>query len=385
MSLIRRFFNAPRQSYFLFGPRGTGKSTWLKETYPQALWIDLLNYDVYRSLAAAPERLREMAAALPDFSVIVIDEVQKVPEILSEVHGLIEAKRGLQFVLTGSSARKLKKAGVDLLAGRALLKYMSPFFAAELGSLFNLAKALEIGMVPLIIQSDNPQEVLQTYAGIYLKEEVQEEGLVRQIGSFARFLEVISFSHAAQTNLANISRECEVPRKTVENYLQILQDLLLAFLLPIFTHRAQRALSEHPKFYIFDAGVFLSLRPQNFGGPGTERQGAALEGLVAQHIRGWVQAQIPKHQLCFWRTSGGLEVDFIVYGPEGFWAIEVKNGTKIHPKDLRGLQEFKKDYPECTPLFLYRGTHRLVRNGILCLPCEEFLLQVHPAKQLFSA
>ncbi len=383
MQFISRFFKAPKQSYFLFGPRGTGKSTWLKEQYSNALWIDLLNLDVLRTYLAAPERLRAVVAPLPDNSVIVIDEVQKIPEILSEVHALIEEKRGLQFILTGSSARKLKRVGVDLLAGRALLKHMPPFFAGELGELFDLKQALEIGMVPLILLSESPQEVLQSYAGMYLKEEVQSEGLVRQIGDFARFLEVISFSHAAQINLANIARECEVSRKTVENYLQILEDLLLAFTLPVFSQRAQRALSQHPKLYIFDAGVFVSLRPQNLGDKPTDIQGAALEGLVAQHIKAWINTQVANYQMNFWRTKAGLEVDFIVFGPLGFWAIEVKNGSKIHPQDLRGLEEFKKDYPECTPLLLYRGTTKMVQNGILCIPCEEFLLQVHPEKKLF--
>ncbi len=381
MTLLSRFFKPPKQSYFLFGPRGTGKSTWLKMEYPKALWIDLLNLDVLRFYLAAPERLREVVEPLPDGSVIVIDEVQKVPDILSEVHWLIEQKRGLQFVLTGSSSRKLKRAGVDLLAGRALLRHMSPFFAGELKDRFNLEKALKVGMVPLITLSDIPEDVLQTYAGIYLKEEVYAESLVRKIDDFARFLEVISFSHGSQINLSNIARECEISRKTIENYLQILQDLLLSFTLSCFTNRAQRALSQHPKLYIFDAGVFCSLRPRSLKDQGSEIQGAALEGLVAQHIRAWVQSQIGNYQFCFWRTRSGLEVDFIIFGPEGFWAIEVKNNTKIHPQDLRGLEEFKKDYPECTPILLYRGTDHLIKNGIHCIPCEEFLLEIHPEKK----
>lgn len=382
MHFIPRFFKPPKQSYFLFGPRGTGKSTWLKNTYPEALWLDFLNFDVFRSYAAAPERLRKIVEPLADGSVIIIDEVQKIPEILSEVHGLIEQKRGFQFILTGSSARKLKKSGVDLLAGRALLKHMPPFFAGELGSGFDLVKTLKIGLLPLVVESESPEEVLKAYAGMYLKEEVQSEGLVRQIGDFARFLEVISFSHANQLNLANISRECETSRKTVESYLQILEDLLLSFTLTVFSHRAQRSLSNHSKFYIFDAGVFLSLRPQNFGDPKTEMEGAALEGLVAQHIRAWAQAQLGGYQVHFWRTSSKLEVDFIVHGPDGFWAVEVKNGTKIHPQDFRSLLEFKKDYPDCTPIFVYRGSERLIQNGILCIPCEEFLVQIHPNKRL---
>lgn len=381
MTFIPRFFKPPKQSYFLFGPRGTGKSTWLRAEYPKALWIDLLNLDVLRFYLAAPERLRETVGALPDDSVIIIDEVQKAPDILSEVHGLIEQKRGLKFVLTGSSARKLKRAGVDWLAGRALLKHMPPFFAGELGSQFSLQRALEIGMVPLIVLSEHPEEVLKTYAGIYLKEEVYAESLVRKIDDFARFLEVISFSHANQVNISNIARECEISRKTIENYLQILQDLLLAFTIPIFSQRAQRMLSHHPKLYMFDAGVFRSLRLQSLKDHRAELQGAALEGLVAQHIKAWINTQLGPYQLGFWRTRSGLEVDFIVLGPEGFWAIEVKNSSKVHSHDLRSLEEFKKDYPECTPLLLFRGETRLLKNNILCIPCEEFLLQIHPDKK----
>ena len=188
LSLIPRFFKAPSQSFFLFGPRGTGKSTWLKNRYPNALWIDLLDLEQLRIFSAAPERLKEMIQAHPSKKVVVIDEVQKIPDILSVVHSLIEEKRDLQFVLTGSSARKLRRAGVDLLAGRALLKHMPPFFAAELGKNFEIQNALELGLLPLVLDSKNPKETLRTYAGMYLKEEVQAEGLVRQIGDFARFL-----------------------------------------------------------------------------------------------------------------------------------------------------------------------------------------------------
>lgn len=172
---------------------------------------------------------------------MVIDEVQKVPDILSVAHSLIEEKRGIQFILTGSSTRKLRRVGVDLLAGRALLKHMPPFFAAELGNGFNLQEALDLGLLPLVRGADSPQETLKTYVGMYLKEEVQAEGLVRQVGDFARFLEVISFSYAAELVLSNISRECNISRKTIENYVHILQDLLLGYTLSVFTKTDSRS------------------------------------------------------------------------------------------------------------------------------------------------
>lgn len=384
MYFIPRFFKAPKGSFFLFGPRGTGKSTWLKQHFSDAFWIDLLEPEQLRFYGAFPERLRETLELNPKAKVVVIDEVQKVPELLSLVHAVIEEKRGIQFVLTGSSARKLKRVGVDLLAGRAILKKMHPFFAAELGKEFDLEKALEFGLVPLIYQSERSEQELRTYAALYLKEEVQAEGLVRNVGDFARFMEVMSFSHGSVLNTSNISRECEVKRKTVDNYLQILEDLMLSFTLPVFNKRAQRALSSHSKFYFFDTGVFRSLRPMGPMDLKQEMQGPALEGLIAQHIRAWVDEQNGNWELAFWRTRSGLEVDFVIYGPNGFWAIEVKNGATVSPSDVRGLEAFREDYPESKQLLLYRGKKKAMQKGILCVPCEEFLLNVLPDRPLVS-
>jgi predicted AAA+ superfamily ATPase len=379
--MYRRYFIPPNQSYFLFGPRGTGKSTWLKEHYPEAFWIDLLDPEAFRYFAAGPERLTNILSEQTQKS-IVIDEVQKVPEILNVVHTLIEEKRGYQFILTGSSARKLKNQGVNLLGGRALLRHMPPFFAGELGSSFDLERNLRLGMLPLVLDSPHPEDVLRAYAGIYLKEEVQAEGIVRSIGDFARFLETMSFSHASLINASNIARECQIARKTVDSYLLVLEDLLLSFQLRTFTRKAKRALVSHPKFYFFDCGVFSSLRPRNLFDKESEIDGACLEGLVAQHLKGWVDAQIKPHQIHFWQTSSKVEVDFIVSGPSTFMAIEVKNGTVVHPQDLHGLQLFQEDYPEVTPLLLYRGKYRLKEKGILCCPIQDYLLHIHPQRPL---
>lgn len=379
---IPRFFHAPVQSFFLLGPRGTGKSTWLRQYFPHALWIDLLEPELLQFYGARPERLRDTLQASPDKTVI-INEIQKLPNLLSLIHAIIEEKRGLQFILTGSSARKLKRQGVDLLAGRALLRHMHPFLASELGDLFTLNKALTQGLLPLIWGSETPNDVLRSYCALYLKEEIQAEGLVRDVGNFARFLETISFSHATVLNTSNIARECSISRTTVETYLQILKDLLLGYTLPVFTKRAMRAVSTHPKFYIFDSGVFCSLRPRGPLDRTEEIWGAALEGLVAQHLRAWIDEQSTTYDLAFWRTRTGLEVDFIVYGENGFWAIEVKNGESISPKDLHGLEAFRDEYPEATPLFIYRGP-KTMQKGILCLPCDEFLLSIHPSTPLVS-
>ncbi len=368
-----RFFTPPGQSYFLFGPRGTGKSTWLKTHYPNAYWIDLLDPETFRFFSAGPERLFQILAENLEQKVVVIDEVQKAPELLNVVHSLIEEKKGYQFILTGSSARKLKKQGVNLLGGRAFLKHMPPFYARELGLSFNLARSLKLGMLPIVLDSPNPEEVLRAYAGIYLKEEVQAEGIVRSVGDFARFLETMSFSHASLINASNISRECQIARKTVDSYLMILEDLLLSFQLQIFRRKAKRALSDHSKFYFFDAGVYCSLTFKE-----TEREGAALEGLVAQHLKAWVDAQIEPHQIHFWRTVSKVEVDFVLSGPASFFAIEVKNGSTVHPADLRSLEIFLEDYPEAKAILLYRGKHKFTERGILCYPVDEYLMQIQP-------
>jgi len=384
MRIIDRYFKSPGTSYFLFGPRGTGKSTWLKLNCKNELTIDLLAPDVYRRYKARPERLREIVIGNPEKKIIIIDEIQKVPELLDPVHSLIEEKPELQFILTGSSARKIKKRGVDLLGGRALVRSLHPFIASELEDKFDLKSALRTGLVPLVVSAQNPEDTLNAYIALYMKEEIQMEGLVRNIGNFARFLEAISFSHGSILNISNVARECEVERKTVQGYIEILHDLLMAYSLPVFTKRAKRAVVQHPKFYFFDTGVFRTLRPSGpLDRPG-EIDGPALEGLVAQHIRAWIDYTQSSYQLYHWRTKAGTEVDFVVYGKEGFWAIEVKNTQSIRWNDLRSLKSFHHDYPECHPIFVYRGEEKLVRDNISCIPCEAFLRKIRPNQPLFD-
>lgn len=382
MARVGRFFQEPRSSYFLFGPRGTGKSTWLRAHHPEALWVDLLQPDVHRQYAARPERLRDLVRAHREHDVVVVDEVQKVPELLDVVHGLIEERRGLRFVLTGSSARKLKRSGVDLLAGRALLRYLHPFMAAELGPSFNADRALKLGLLPLVWDAEEPAEALNAYVALYLREEVQQEGLVRDLGGFSRFLEVTTFSHGAVLNVADMARECQVSRKTVVGYLEVLEDLLLSFRLPVFTRRARRLLSAHPKLYWFDSGVFVSMRPASVIDRPQEIAGAALEGLVAQHLRAWIDYSGNDCRLAYWRTKSGSEVDFVVWGQAGFWALEVKHTTTLRPKDLRAIRAFREDYPEATVRLLYRGGETLEIDGIRCVPCSDYLLGIVPGEPL---
>lgn len=378
-----RFLQPPKGHFFLFGPRGTGKSTWLRRQFPEALWIDLLDPATERRLQASPESLVDRVAAMHEPGPVVIDEVQRAPAVLTVVHRLIEEKRpGLRFVLTGSSARKLRRTGVDLLGGRAARKSMHPFVAAELGDDFDLDRALHLGTVPGVLGAEDPALALRSYLALYIREEVKAEGLVRNLDSFSRFLEVIALSHGSVLNLANVSRECEVRRSTVEGYLDVLEDLLLAWRVPVFQKRAQRHLVSHPKFYWFDTGVFRSVRPAGPLDRPEEISGAALEGLVAQHLRAWIDDGERDLSMSFWRTKSGNEVDFVLYGKDGFVAIEVKNSRRIDPGDLRGLQSFRTDYPEARLLLVYRGRERLRVGEVTCLPCDEFLAGIRPGTDL---
>lgn len=383
MESVKRFFHPPNKSYFLFGARGTGKSTWIKNFYHHAFIIDLLDPEQYWQYRSFPERLREVVMAQGlNTRHFVIDEVQKAPELLSVVHMLIEEKRDWQFILTGSSSRKLKRQGVDLLGGRAQLKHFYPFMAAELGEQFHLSKALEYGLLPLIFNSTDPRGDLRAYFALYMKEEVQMEGLVRNVEQFGRFLEAISFSQGSILNYTNIARDCGVSSKTVENYVDILEDLLLSFKVPVFTKKAKRILSTHPKFYYFDTGVYRAIRPSGPLDQVEEIAGYALETLFAQHLRAWLGYSQKFGELFFWRTKSGLEVDFIIYGEIGFYAFEVKNSNRIKPQDLRGLKEFKQDYPQCKCFLLYNGTDSFIRDDILCYPVDAFLKRLVPDQEI---
>ena len=379
---VPRFFNPPGQSYFLFGPRGTGKSTFLKERYPDSIYIDLLRPDLQRRYLSRPESLIELVKANRSSKKILIDEIQKVPDLLGVIHSLIEDDKNLQFILTGSSTRKIRKTGINLLAGRALLRYMHPFLLSEISDIYNLEMALTSGLIPLVCMSRDPADTLNTYIALYIREEVQYESFTRNIGNFSRFLEAISFSHGSLLNISNVARECEVERKVVENYISILEDILLASKLTVFTKKARRALVSHPKFYFFDVGVYKILRPKGPLDSPQEIEGVALEGLVLQHFSAWNSYRGNPFEIFFWRSKGGAEVDFILYGSEGLYAIEVKNSGRIRQEELRALIEFRKDYPIAKTVLLYRGNEKLLISNVLCLPCEGFLKRLRPEYNL---
>ena len=356
----------PKQSFFLFGPRGVGKTAWLNQQFPEALFFDLLDNQIYTRLLAGPERLGDqIPAGYQDW--VVVDEVQRVPELLNEVHRLIESRK-LRFVLTGSSARKLRRRGVNLLAGRALTRHMHPFTALELGSDFDLKRALQYGCLPMAATSDNPQEYLKSYAATYLREEVQQEGLTRNIGAFGRFIEVASFSQGSVLNMAAVARECAVSAKVAEDYFSILEDLLIAVRLPIFARRAKRRLVTHPKFYYFDAGVFQTIRPRGPLDAPELIHGPALETLFLQQARALNDYKDLGYGLHYWRTATGDEVDFVLYGERGLRAFEIKMSETVRTDDLRSLLRFRQDFPEAQVHLLYLGQRRWHDRGIEVLP-----------------
>jgi len=257
-----------------------------------------------------------------------------------------------------------------------------PFMASEISDIFSLEKAIVHGMVPVVVMSEAPEQVLWTYVNLYLKEEVQAEGLVRNLASFARFLEAASFSHATVLNISSVARECEISRMTAEGYFSILNDLLIAVRIPVFNKRAKRKLINHEKFYFFDAGVFRAFRPTGPLDRPQEIDGAALEGLVFQHLRAWIDYSEAPCGIHYWRTRAGVEVDFILYGKNTFIAVEVKNSGNVRTDDLQGLRSFSEDYPEARRILLYRGRDRLLIDGISCIPCESFLKNLFPNKPI---
>jgi len=361
----------PGKSFFLFGPRGTGKSTWVRRRFAGAVYIDLLAAEKYTALLAAPQRLRDLVG--PDHrGWVVIDEIQKVPALLDEVHRLIE-ERGLCFVLTGSSARKLRRQGVNLLAGRALTRTMHPLCALELGDDFSLERSLRHGHLPAVFSEPDPDAFLKSYVQTYMREEVMQEGFTRNIAAFARFLEAASFSQASVLNVSEVARECAVERKVVEGYFQILEDILLAVRLPVFRRRARRRLVAHPKFYFFDTGVFRAIRPAGPLDRPEEIDGAALETLVFQELRAVNAGLDLGFDLYYWRTAAGREVDFVLYGPRGLVAVEVKRTARPRKQDLRGLKAFLSEYPAARAYLLHCGTETLYIDAVTCLPVEAAL------------
>ena len=362
---------AGRQSFFLFGPRGTGKTTWLKQRYPNAIHLDLLDHALYLELLTRPQRLRELIPPRHD-GWVVVDEVQRTPLVLNEVHRLIETA-GRRFILTGSSARSLRRRGVNLLGGRARTYHLYPLTAVEAGADFALERALVHGQLPSVYTQPDPDQYLASYVENYLRQEVIDEGRTRNLAAFSRFLESASFSQAAPLNVAAVAREVGVDRKTAAAYFELLEDLLIATRVPIFTRRAKRRMTAHAKFFLFDVGVYRTIRPAGPLDSPEQIDGAALETLVYQELRATIAYRSLKLKLFFWRTASGAEVDFIAYGEDGLFAIEVKRSRTIRRADLHGLRQFKSDYPMARCVLLFGGDRREYRDEVELLPVTEAL------------
>jgi predicted AAA+ superfamily ATPase len=360
------------KTYFLFGPRGTGKTTWLKSQYPRALFVNLLDSATFLDLKSDPSRIRKRIGKLHE-GLIIIDEVQRVPEILNDVHALIEENKKLVFILTGSSARSLRRSGINLLAGRALRRNFYPLTKWEMGEDFDLKKALQNGLLPMAVGADNPQDFLKSYVHTYLKEEISAEGVLTQIEPFVRFLEVISFSQGQILNFSAIGREVGVDPKTVKNYISILEDLLIAETLPVFSKRAKRRLSDQLKFFLFDSGVFHSLRPKGVLDSTSEIAGPALETLFWHHHRVLVESLQIEQKLYFWKTQKKQEVDFVSYGEKGLFGFEIKLSSRNPESDLKGLELFQNDYPSSQCFCLYGGDKKFNSGKIQIIPFMEGL------------
>jgi predicted AAA+ superfamily ATPase len=373
--MYSRFLKSPLEqnmSFFLFGPRGTGKTTWLKAHCPDNLYIDLLESDLYTELLARPGRLENLIP--PEYQDwIIIDEIQKVPALLDEIHRMIE-NSGYRFIMTGSSARSLRKKGVNLLAGRARTYHMFPLTAMELEKDFNLEQSLLHGHLPYVFSADEPSGFLKAYVKTYLREEVLQEGLTRNLGNFSRFLETASFSQGSVLNMSEIARESGLHRKVVESYFNILEDMLLGIRLPVFAKRAKRKMAAHPKFYFFDAGVYRSIRPKGPLDSPEEIDGICLETLVFQELCAVNHYLNLEYDLYYWRTRTGAEVDFVLYGPKGIVCFEVKRSRRISSADLKGLKALKADFPQAECYLLYGGNREEFIDDIHICPVKEALL-----------
>jgi uncharacterized protein len=365
-----------RQSAFLWGPRKTGKSTYLQSAFPDSLTFDLLQTDLMLELAKRPALLRERLLATPPETLrspVILDEVQKVPQLLDEVHWLIE-NRGLSFILCGSSARKLKRGGVNLLGGRGWRYEMHPLVSIEVGDL-DLLRALNSGLVPAHYLGPGYRRSLDAYVVDYLKEEVFDEGLTRNVAAFSRFFDAMAYSHGDLTNYANIARDCGVDAKTVKEYYQILVDTLLGtFIEPWKKRQERQVIGKAPKFYLFDVGVAGALTGRRIAEERGESFGRALEHFVLMEILAHRSYRELGYGVHFWRTKSGLEVDFVL--GDGEVAVEVKGTARVDPSDFRSLRTFVADHRPHHAILVCNERAPRVVEGIEVLPWREFLARL---------
>jgi predicted AAA+ superfamily ATPase len=360
------------ETFFLWGPRQTGKTTLLQRAYPDAFRIDLLKADHYRRYLTHPERMREEIEAFEPKPFVVIDEVQKVPKILDEVHWLHET-HGLQFALCGSSARKVKRGAANLLGGRAVRYELRGLTSAELGSAFHLERILNHGYLPRIYESSRPRRLLNSYVADYLKEEVASEGLVRNLPAFSEFLNIASLSDTHPVNYSNIARECGVSSQTVRGYFEILEDTLMAGWLPSYRKRPKRRVIHSPKLYFADVGVVGFLARRGRLEPGSELFGNAFENWCFHEITAYNFYAERFAHLSYWRLASGIEVDFVIN--DMAVAIEAKSSRTISSHHLKGLRQLVIDHPnvERRIVLCLEDRPRRTPDGIEIVPYGEFV------------
>ncbi|MBI4861312.1 MAG: ATP-binding protein [Candidatus Riflebacteria bacterium] len=363
----------PRQSAFLWGPRKTGKSTYLGMSFPESLRFDLLDTDLFLELARQPSRLRQRLLATPPAALarpIILDEVQKVPMLLDEVHWLVE-NRGLAFILCGSSARKLRRGKANLLGGRAWRYELFPLTWSELEQ-FDLLDALNRGLLPDHYLSVDPDRSLRSYVRDYLKEEVFDEGLTRNIPAFSRFLDAVGYSHGQLTNYANIARDCGVDAKTVKEYYQILVDTLLGtFVEPYKLRQERKVIGKAAKFYLFDVGVAGSLTKRHLKEARGDEFGKALEHFILMELLSYRSYSGLDYDISFWRTKSGTEVDFVL--GRGQVAVEVKGSSRVDSRDLFALRSFCDTSRPRDAFLVCAETAPRVDRGIQIMPWQTFL------------
>lgn len=348
------------ESVFLFGARQTGKTTLLKKQFPNAIYFDLLQTDVLNRFRQRPALLRESLEQANEGTLVIIDEIQQIPELLNEIHWLITNKQ-IRFILCGSSARKLKRQGVNTLGGRAVPQYLFPFVSCEIPD-FNIDRAVNNGMIPRHYMKENPTSLLKAYVGVYLREEIQVESLVRNLTGFSRFLEIAAMTDGEMVNYLNIASDCGVSANTVKEYFQILEDTLVGYMIPAFTKKAKRKVVQSPRFYLFDVGVTNYLLGRTNLRRGTTDYGHAFEHIVIQELVAYLNYTDNPNKLSYWRTYTQVEVDVIL--GDAKVAIEIKSVEEVLPKHLKGLKSFADEHPDCRRIIVSLDRFNRVVDGI---------------------
>lgn len=360
----------PKESFFLWGPRQVGKSSLLRRLYPNAFWIDLLRNSEFFAYSSRPDYLRSVLLEKKP-KLVIIDEVQKVPSLLDDIHSIIEESK-IVFGLCGSSARKLKRGQANLLGGRALRNELFGLVSSELGKDFDLLTMLNSGYLPAIYNSENSQRKLEAYCSDYLKEEILNEGLVRRLPPFSRFLELATLSDTEIVSFKSFARDVGVSEPTISSYFDILSDTLIGTYLPAYTLRPKRRIKKTPKFYFFDVGVVNFLAQRGKIQPRSELFGKAFENWVHHELRAYLSYMHRPEKLSYWALSTSTEVDFIIGNM--LTAIEVKSSSRIHSEHLKGLRELKVDHPNVKKRFVVctESTARQTEDGIRILPYMDF-------------